>query len=291
MRKLSSTVVAVALITSMLQVVIPAVHAGSGATVSYLALGDSLSVGFQPGPTVNSNGYVDDLYGRMEPQIPGLSLKNVGCAGETSRSLITGKHSPCHYAAGSQLDAAVAFLQAHPGQVAFITIDIGANDLLYRCLDFRTGLFGRACSVDLFPRLQSRVTRIVDALGIAAGPGVPIVAMSYYDPFLGFWGLVPGGRHAARADQRIWTLLNAALTTGYEDAGATVADVAATFKIDDFTNTVVVPGRGRIPMNVAIACRWTWFCSAKFFTDPHANDTGYRKIARTFARELKDLLP
>ena len=43
--------------------------------------------------------------------------------------MITGKHSPCHYAAGSQLDAAVAFLEAHPGQVAFITIDIGANDL------------------------------------------------------------------------------------------------------------------------------------------------------------------
>jgi hypothetical protein len=27
--------------------------------------------------------------------------------------MITGKHSLCHYAAGSQLDAAVVFLQAH----------------------------------------------------------------------------------------------------------------------------------------------------------------------------------
>ena len=49
--------------------------------------------------------------------------------------MITGKNSLCHYAAGSQLDAAVAFLEAHPGQVAFITIDIGANDLVERCLD------------------------------------------------------------------------------------------------------------------------------------------------------------
>lgn len=290
MRRLSSTLVAVTLIASMLHVGIEAADAGSGGTVSYLALGDSLSVGFQPGPTKDSNGYVDDLWRRMEPEIPGLRLKNVGCAGETSRSLITGKHSPCHYAAGSQLNAAVAYLDAHPGEVAFITIDIGANDLLYRCLDFRTGVFGRACSIDLFPHVQSRVTRIVDALATAAGPSVPIVAMSYYDPFLGFWGLIPGGRHAARADQRVWTLLNEALTTGYEDGGATVTDVSATFKIDDFTNTVVVPGRGRIPVNVAIACRWTWFCSAKFFGDPHANDTGYRKIARTFARDLKDLL-
>jgi hypothetical protein len=37
--------------------------------------------------------------------------------------------------------------------------------------------------------------------------------------------------------------------------------------------------------------RWTWFCSTKLFGDPHANRTGYRKIARTFDRELQSLLP
>ena len=61
--------------------------------------------------------------------------------------MITGRKSQCHYAAGSQLDAAVAFLQAHPGQVAFITIDIGANDLVARCLDWTpAGSTGRARS-------------------------------------------------------------------------------------------------------------------------------------------------
>ena len=72
--------------------------------------------------------------------------------------MITGVHSPCHYAAGSQLDAAVAFLEAHPGQVAFITIDIGANDLLNRCID-RTGLIDKACAVDLVPRIQNGCRR------------------------------------------------------------------------------------------------------------------------------------
>ena len=142
----------------------------------------------------------------------------------------------------------------------------------------------------MLPRLQARVTRIIDALGTAA-PGVPILGMTYYDPLLGFWGLVPGGRALARANQRVFTLLNAGLTTAYGDAGATVADVAATFRIDDFESTVVVPGRGRVPVNVALTCRWTWFCSRKFFGDVHANQTGYRKIARTFARELRPLLP
>lgn len=38
--------------------------------------------------------------------IPDLALRNVGCSGETSRSLITSERSPCRYPAGSQLQAA-----------------------------------------------------------------------------------------------------------------------------------------------------------------------------------------
>ena len=124
-----------------------------------------------------------------------------------------------------------------------------------------------------------------------AAPGVPIVGMTYYDPFLGLWGLIPGGRALAHADQRAWTVFNDALTSAYGHAGATVADVATTFRIDDFDHTVVVPGRGRVPVNVALACRWTWFCSARHTFDVHANRTGYRKIATTFHRVLKPLLP
>jgi len=115
--------------------------------------------------------------------------------------------------------------------------------------------------------------------------------MTYYDPLLGFWGLVPGGRALAHADQRVWEQLNTTFATAYEDAGATVADVAATFRIDDFTDTVVVPGRGEIPVNVANTCMWTWFCSSRFFGDPHANAIGYKKIARTFEQQVQPLLP
>jgi GDSL-like Lipase/Acylhydrolase family len=291
MRRLSSAAVAATLFVSMLHGGIPAARAGRGQTVTYLALGDSLAVGYQPGKGETTKGYVDDLWRSVRQQIPALDLRNVGCAGETSLSMITGTRSPCRYAAGSQLDEAVAFLTAHPGQVAFITIDIGANDLFDRCLDSHSGLLDKVCAVGLLPGLRTRVTHIVDALSGAAGPDVPIVAMTYYDPLLGFWGLVPGGRALARASRPVITVLNAGLATAYRDAGATVADVAATFRIDDFTDTVVVPGRGRIPVNVALACGWTWFCSTKFFGDPHANRTGYQKIARTFERELQDLLP
>ncbi len=289
MRRLPAAVAAAVLLVSMLQGGVPA-RAGGGEPVTYLALGTSLAVGYQPdrdGET--AEGYVDDLWRSMQEEIPGLGLRNVGCPGETSRSMINGEHSLCHYAAGSQLDGAVAYLEGHPGQVAFITLEVGANDLIGRCLR-ETWRLDRACAVALLPRLQARLTHIVDALQ-TAGPGVPIVAMTYYDPLLGLWGLVPGGRALARADQRVWAQLNAAFVAAYEGAGATVADVAETFRIDDFTDTIVVPGRGPLPANVALTCRWTWFCDARFGGDPHANATGYLKIARTFERALQGLLP
>ena len=270
---------------------IPTARAGVGGGEFYLALGDSLSVGYQPGRGETRKGYVDDLWRRVrKEQISGLDLRNVGCPGETSASMITGNHSLCQYAAGSQLDAAVNFLEQHPGEVAFITIDIGANDFVFRCLDFDTGRSDRACAADMLPRLQARLARILGTLG-TAGPGVPIVGMTYYDPFLGLWGLVPGGRPLARASLRSFNLLNTGLAEAYEEAGATVAKVAKTFRIKNFAETVRVPGRGRIPINVALTCRWTWFCSPTFFGDPHANRTGYQQIARTFYRELEGLLP
>jgi lysophospholipase L1-like esterase len=288
MRKLSSVVVAATIIVSTLQVGIPVARAG--ADTYYLALGTSLAVGFQPNRGETPKGYVDVLWRSLAEQIPGLGLRNVGCPGETSSSMITGTHPICQYPEGSQLDAAVAFLQAHPGQVAFITLEVGANDVLHGCFNPDSGRFDRACVADLLPRLQTRLTRILDALQ-AAGPGVPIVGMTYYNPFLGFWGLIPGGRAVARADARVWADMDATFVDAYTDGGATVADVAATFQIDDFTDTVVVPGRGELPVNVANAFRWTWFCSPRYAGDPHANTIGYRKIADTFEQELQAILP
>jgi lysophospholipase L1-like esterase len=288
MRKASSVVVTAMLLASMLQVAMPAARAGGGAPTYYLALGDSLAAGFQPGKG-ETPGYVGMLWRSVrKEQISSLELRNIGCSGETSGSLITGNHSPCHYAAGSQLNAGVDFLEAHVGEVAYVTIDIGANDIVSQCFG-PSGLIPTACVTDLRPGLKHRVHVIVDALTTAA-PGVPVVAMTYYDPFLGLWGLIPGGRAVAHADQRAWTVFNTALTKAYGNAGATVTDVGATFRIDDFDDTVFVPGRGRIPVNVALACRWTWFCSAGHTFDVHANRTGYRKIATTFHRALKPLL-
>ncbi|MGH2637285.1 MAG: SGNH/GDSL hydrolase family protein [Actinomycetota bacterium] len=286
--RVTSSLIAAATVVSTTWAGAPSAPAGTD-DVFYVSLGDSLAVGYQPDAGPTREGYVDVLWRSAAELIPGLARRKLGCPGEESESLITGEGSLCEYAEGSQLDAAVAFLGSHPGQTAFITIDIGSNELVDRCLDFGTFVLNRSCVEELAPELEERVTTIVESLRAAAGPDVPILGMTYYDPLLGLWGLVPQGRMRARTAQRGWVVFNAALVHAYEGAGAVVADVASTFHIDDFDDTAVVDGR-RVPLNVALTCRWTWFCSEEFFGDPHANDTGYRKIARTFERALEPFL-
>src|ERR1700678_3281556 len=61
----------------------------------YLALGDSLSVGFQPNPQgvglETSQGYTNDVYAYERTSVPGLKLVEMGCPGDTTTSLLTGK--------------------------------------------------------------------------------------------------------------------------------------------------------------------------------------------------------
>ena len=287
----SAAIIAVAAALSMGGGILPASGAGIDDGPFYLSLGDSLATGFQPGRGSTRHGYVEGLWRTVREHSPDLELKKLGCPGESSASMISGEDSLCDYAAGSQLDAAVKFLERHPGEVSFITIDVGANDVVDACLDFDSGLLHRACVIALLPRLTTRITESLAALGAAAGPDVPILGMNYHVPFLGLWGLVPRGRHLARVDARAFEALNDGLESTYGDAGVTVADVARTYQTDNFTDTVVIRDRGRLPVNVALACRWTWFCSDRYFGDPHPNRTGYARVARTFYRELRSLLP
>src|SRR3984957_13362819 len=90
----------------------------------YVALGDSLSQGMQPnvsGMTVDTDdGYVDDIGAWATRRIPTLQVIKLGCGGDTTTSLLTGKGNDaaakalhCNRQGGSQLAAAVSFLKSH----------------------------------------------------------------------------------------------------------------------------------------------------------------------------------
>ncbi len=251
----------------------------------YVSLGDSAAAGFQPNGQ-SAQGYADQLHQRVQATMPELQLLKLGCPGETAKSLISGSRSPCEYPAGSQLKEATSFLRTHPGRIAFITINIGVNDILERCLK-DPGVIDIVCARRAMPRLQANLTSILDALRDAA-PGVPIAGMNYWDPFLGFWTLIPGGQVLAVIDNQSMQELNAALEETYREESVLFADVAGPeyFNITDFTHLVSTRW-GRVPVNVANACRWTWFCPGSGFEgDPHPTTRGYGIVTDAFQAVL-----
>jgi lysophospholipase L1-like esterase len=95
------------------------------ATLYYVSMGDSPATGVGAPP---GQGYVDDVLAYEQHRLPGLVAARFGCGGATTTTVLKGGGG-CSYPEGSQLAAVEPFLQANPGQVAFITINVGANDV------------------------------------------------------------------------------------------------------------------------------------------------------------------
>ena len=235
--------------------------------IYYLALGDSLATGFAAGP---GQGYVDLLEDHYQAQNPNLVEVDFGCSSETTQTMLDG--GICSFDGLSQEDAAVAFLEAHPGQVALVTIDIGGNDIVF-CSD-------ATCFANALTTMDTNVATILSRLRAAAGPSVPFYGMTYFDPLLGNWLDGPGGQALAEATVPLLDELNAHLVTDYSAVGAPSADVAGAFASDDFT--LVDSPWGTIPRNVYNACRWLDItCTPgqpEGFGDD-ANADGYQVIA------------
>ncbi len=266
----------------------------------YLALGDSLSQGQQPnlqGVTSNTNeGYADDLYQTELKRIHNLQLVKLGCGGETTQSMLTGKgnkfaaYNHCHPAGGSQLAAAVKFLKAHnaKGEVPLVTIDIGANDVDNCATDPNPV----ACAGTGTNQIATDVPKILARIKKAAPKGTRLVGMNLYDPVLGGY-FAPAGSTAnglATLSVPLIKNINDKLAAADTGSGFKTADVATAF--DTYTPfTTTVPWQGnQIPVAVAKVCAWTWACS----TPPsgpniHANKNGYLEIAQVFAKVVGKL--
>ena len=250
-------------------------------TTYYVSVGDSLAVGVQPdasGKSLATNqGYADDLYNSVRSSRPGLRLVKLGCSGETTETMTRG--GICHYPEGSQLGAATAFLRAHKGSVAFLTIDMGANDV-DNCVPGGTVDVG--CVLNGFSRIQAQLPGILQQLRTAGGPQPRIVGMNLYDPFLALDLNGPSGQSLGNLSLSFAAQLNGAFASIYRAAGDPMADVAGAFATNDTTPTSLA-GHGTVPTNVARICQWTWMCAAKpVGPNIHANATGYLMMAGAF---------
>jgi lysophospholipase L1-like esterase len=252
----------------------PALGGSRAPATYYLSLGDSLAAGQQPTGDW-SHGYADQLYQWEKLRHPTLRHEKLGCAGgETTTTFRFG--GICTYPHRSQLAEAVAFLAAHPGAVKLITIDIGWND--FTCQDSPTCVLGGLASID------ANLPTILGTLrGVA--PGVPIVGMNLYDPFLAYW--LAGDVASAQTSVGILTAINDAVEQYYAAFGIPVADVESAFSTTKFTPLVPFPGYGKVPLNVAKICLFTWVCAPPpLGPDNHATTLGYFVMARAFAAKL-----
>jgi lysophospholipase L1-like esterase len=240
----------------------------------YLSLGDSIAYGYRQARlnALVKSGHlaasdfigVSNYFERMLAAIdPKVTLVNYSCVGETSASF----SATCPYATtlprhdpyiGSQLDAALAFLKVHRGQVGTITLDIGANDagaIIARC----GGLQNLQCLLTRFPgqleQLQANINNILASLR-AAAPNAEIIVLQLYNPY-------------AAVNPTTDLFVQAANKAIAIDAAANRAYVANAFKVFNAS--------GKQPHRL---CKLTGFCTS--LRDIHPSPAGYLRLAQTY---------
>jgi len=248
----------------------------------YLALGDSLTFGYQQARidaevqatgTVNpadfTTGLANDYLRILQGLRPGIQLVNYGCPGETSTQFVSvsgcpsfsyqGHAFPLHNAfTGTQLAAALAFIAAHPGQVSPITVDIGANDvnqLVATC----GGLGNLTCVASAFPAaLKSFGQNLAQTLGALrqAAPDASISVLELYNPYI-----VAAPSSGVLADALNKVIVQVAAATHVN-----VADAYTPFNVN--------------PPQPQTICALTAFCTP--LHDIHPTDAGYLRLAQAF---------
>ncbi|MGE5334487.1 MAG: SGNH/GDSL hydrolase family protein [Nitrososphaerota archaeon] len=233
-----------------------------GPKTRYLALGDSLAFGFQPDLDW-SHSYTKQWYNELKNH--GTSaFTDYGCNGETSATFINGgcpyAYALHNYYLGSQLNAAVFYLNYYKGKVSPVSLDIGANDLLPD-IDKSTCAVSSSWESDL-AALDSRLTgtilpQLVAALTNSSGARTgDLVMMNYYDPY----------QNTCPNSLAYVQELNSHLAADAAQFNVPIADVLTAFG-------------GTATPNPNI-CPYTWMCSV--FHDIHATDTGNGVIAGAF---------
>jgi lysophospholipase L1-like esterase len=274
------------------------------APLFYLSLGDSYSVGFQPGlgATAGYTAYV----AKKEK----LQLENFGCGGATTTSILTaigckesGFGPPAAtdavaYPTTTQVAAAVQFITANPGKVSLVTVSIGGNDVTScgSSINPVTCVVGAAATINT--NVTALVTSISSALGAHGDANAKIVGLTYPDVILGDTVFPAGSPNVPLANQSVLAfdaIVNPTLKTAYTSVpeGTFVNVTQAPYKKaiagdDSDSLTPALPlvnlaPFGKIPPAVWEICKLTYFCS---LGNIHANTKGYTFIGQLVVAHL-----
>jgi lysophospholipase L1-like esterase len=265
--------------------------------VYYLSLGDSYSVGYQPGMGATA-GFTAYVAKKLKMQ-----LENFGCGGATTASIVavdgcTSPYGPpaatdaVAYPSETQEQAAVDFIAAHPGQVGLITVSIGGNDVT-SCASAANPV---TCIGAADTAIQTNVTSLVSALGGALSSAgdttAKLIGLTYPDVILGDYVYPAGSPNTSLANLSITAfdlLINPTLSTAYTSVpeGSFVNVTSAPYKKattgDDTGSTssssptpqdltTKLKPYGVIPVAVWEVCKLTYYCSQG---NIHADTKGY----------------
>lgn len=270
---------------------------GAGHTF-YVSLGDSYGAGYQPaanGSTgvTSTNGFAYQLASKATVHGKKLTLVNFACAGATTSTLLRSlgcrpdRLGPgaVNYPTQTQADAAASFISAHKADVGLITVVISGNDIT-SCARVSDTKAVVTCVTNALATVKANLHTLLPRLRAAAGPGVPIVGLTYPDVILGAYvGKAANGHTLASLSVTAFkSLINPALSAEYAAIGATFIDVTgATDAYVPFTQTTALAPYGTIPVAVAKACELTFYCQ---FHDIHPHTDGYALIADLIRKSL-----
>ena len=235
----------------------------------YMALGNSLSFGYQPNLDFSS-GFADDVFNDLH-KANVTAIVNYACAGETTATMINGgcvarfAHKGAY--TGAQLQAAVTFLTnaRNQGRVSPVTLEIGANDV-FADLNESTCTVGPNADADLATMdtnlTETILPELVKALTTPRGARAGDLHMlNYYNPFA----------QSCPNSTKFLHILNAHLQTDAAMFRIPVIDVYTAF--------------GGDTDSAAHVCEYTWMCDPRFH-DIHPTNAGYQVIADAVEQAL-----
>lgn len=230
----------------------------AGPKLYYVALGDSIAYGKQPIPDY-TKGYADQFFSYLQPRGTRY-LIDMACPGQKSGDFIGGS---CKYApflkyrySGSQLQAALAFIRAHPGQVSPVTLDLGINDMSY-AQNFKE------CSL-LAPQAFAQRVAIY-------GSNMATIFAQLTAALHGTGDLLVMTNYASQANQ---CPTNTSVVQAFNHV---LSDAARRYGVR-VARAFDVMGGASVP-NAAL-CLYTWVCSP--YQDFHPTARGYALIAAAF---------
>jgi lysophospholipase L1-like esterase len=265
----------------------------------YLSLGDSYSVGYQPGLGATAG------YTAVVAQKEKMQLENFGCGGATSDSLLTAigcvesGYGPVAatdavaYPTETQEQAALDFIAANPGKVGLITVSIGGNDIT-SCVNAGDNSAITACVLANAATVEANVltlgTALRSALNASDDPAAAIVGLTYPDVILGDYVFPAGSPNPTLAQLSVTAfkdIVNPDLDAAYTNSAVDGTFVDVTKATDGYKalkHLVTLAPYGLIPEPVAKVCELTYYCT---LGNIHANTTGYDFIGKLAAKAAK----